>query len=70
MRGPSSEALGIDFVSSQEALNTSTPMGKGMFTIIGAMAELERNEIRERVMAGLEYARRAWREEREGGRSP
>jgi DNA invertase Pin-like site-specific DNA recombinase len=45
-------------------------MGKGMFTIIGAMAELERNEIRERVMAGLEYARRAWREEREGGRSP
>lgn len=32
-------------------------MGKAMFTIIGAMAELERNVIRERVMAGLEYAR-------------
>jgi putative DNA-invertase from lambdoid prophage Rac len=28
-----------------------------MFTIIGAMAELERNVIRERVVAGLEYAR-------------
>jgi hypothetical protein len=44
--------LGIDFVSSQEALDTSTPMGKAMFTIIGAMAELERNVIRERIVAG------------------
>jgi DNA invertase Pin-like site-specific DNA recombinase len=35
--------VGINFVSSQEALDTSTPMGKAMFTIIGAMAELERN---------------------------
>lgn len=51
-------ALGIDFVSCQEALDTSTPMGKAMFTIIGAMAELERNVIRERVVAGIEYARR------------
>jgi DNA invertase Pin-like site-specific DNA recombinase len=51
-------ALGIDFISSQEALDTSTPMGKAMFTIIGAMAELERNVIRERVVAGMEYARR------------
>jgi DNA invertase Pin-like site-specific DNA recombinase len=50
-------ALGIDFVSSQEALDTSTPMGKAMFTIIGAMAELERNVIRERVVAGIEHAR-------------
>jgi DNA invertase Pin-like site-specific DNA recombinase len=49
--------LGIDFVSAQEALDTSTPMGKAMFTIIGAMAELERNVIRERVIAGLEHAR-------------
>jgi DNA invertase Pin-like site-specific DNA recombinase len=50
-------ALGIDFVSHQEALDTSTPMGKAMFTIIAAMAELERSIIRERVVAGLEYAR-------------
>jgi DNA invertase Pin-like site-specific DNA recombinase len=49
--------LGIDFVSSQEALDTSTPMGKAMFTIIGAMAELERNVIRERIVAGLDHAR-------------
>jgi DNA invertase Pin-like site-specific DNA recombinase len=51
-------ALGIDFVSHQEALDSSTPLGKAMFTIIGAMAELERNIIRERVLAGLEHARR------------
>jgi DNA invertase Pin-like site-specific DNA recombinase len=51
-------ALGVDFISCQEALDTSTPMGKAMFTIIGAMAELERNVIRERVAAGMEYARR------------
>ena len=50
-------SLGIDFVSHQEALDTSTPMGRAMFTIIAAMAELERSVIRERVVAGLEYAR-------------
>ena len=50
-------SLKIDFVSQQEALDTSTPIGKAMFTIIAAMAELERNVIRERVRAGLEYAR-------------
>jgi DNA invertase Pin-like site-specific DNA recombinase len=51
-------SLRIDFVSCQEALDTSTPMGKAMFTVIAAMAELERNMIRERVMAGLDYAQR------------
>ena len=51
-------SLGIDFVSHQEALDTSTPMGKAMFTVIAAMAELERSVIRERVVAGLEYAPR------------
>jgi DNA invertase Pin-like site-specific DNA recombinase len=50
--------LGIDFISHQEALDTSTPMGKAMFTIIAAMAELERSIITERVVAGLEHARR------------
>jgi DNA invertase Pin-like site-specific DNA recombinase len=38
--------LGIEFISHQEALDTSTPMGKAMFTIIAAMAELERSVIR------------------------
>ena len=50
-------SFGIDFVSSQEALDTSTPMGKAMFTIIGALAELERNVIRERIAAGMEHAK-------------
>ncbi len=47
-------SLRIDFVSHQESLDTSTPMGKATFTIIAAMAELERNVIKERVRAGLE----------------
>jgi DNA invertase Pin-like site-specific DNA recombinase len=51
-------ALGINFISHQEALDTSTPMGKAMFTIIAAMAELERSIIRERVVSGLDHARR------------
>jgi DNA invertase Pin-like site-specific DNA recombinase len=50
-------SLEIDFISHQEALDTSTPMGRAMFTIIAAMAELERDVIRERTAAGLEYAR-------------
>src|ERR1051325_4626189 len=48
-------SLNIDFVSHQEALDTSTPMAKAMFTVIAAMAELERSVIRERVTAGLNY---------------
>jgi DNA invertase Pin-like site-specific DNA recombinase len=49
--------LGIDSVSHQGALDTSTPMGKAMFTVIAAMAELERDVIRERVVVGLHHAR-------------
>ena len=48
--------LGIDFVSHQESLDTSTPTGKVTFTIIAAMAELERSVSRERVVAGLHDA--------------
>lgn len=50
-------SLNIEFVSLQEQLDTSTPIGQAMFTIIGAMAQLERDIIRERVKAGLEHAR-------------
>ena len=50
-------SLGIDFVSCRESLDTSAPMGKAMFTIIAALAELERGVIQERVISGLEYAR-------------
>ena len=41
----------------QEALETSTPMGRAMLTIIAVTAELERDVIRERTTAGFEYAR-------------
>src|SRR5262249_12143246 len=50
-------SLHIGFVSLQEQLDTSTPIGQAMFTIIGAMAQLERDIIRERVIAGLERAK-------------
>ncbi len=50
-------SLNVAFVSLQEQLDTSTPIGQAMFTIIGAMAQLERDIIRERVVAGLARAR-------------
>ncbi len=50
-------ALGIAFVSLSESLDTSTPAGKMVFTILGAVAELERSLIVERVKAGLRNAR-------------
>src|SRR5499433_3260761 len=50
--------LGIDFVSLSESIDTSTPMGKMIFTVLGAVAELERNLIRERVYMGLYRARK------------
>src|SRR2546425_413740 len=54
-------ALGIDFVSLNESIDTRTPMGKMVFTVIGAVAELERALIRERVVMGLDRVRRAGR---------
>jgi|SRR5579859_7221722 len=50
-------ALGIGFVSLSEALDTSTPTGRMIFTVLGAVAELERSLIAERVRAGLRNAR-------------
>lgn len=50
-------SLDVGFVSLQEQLDTATPIGHAMFTIIGAMAQLERDIIRERVKAGLEHAK-------------
>jgi DNA invertase Pin-like site-specific DNA recombinase len=52
------QVLGIHFISLNESIDTSTPMGKLVFTILGAVADLERNITRERVMAGLDRARK------------
>src|ERR1019366_519304 len=51
-------ALGIDFVSLKETIDTSTPTGKMVFTVLAAVAELERCTIRERVIAGQKAAKR------------
>jgi DNA invertase Pin-like site-specific DNA recombinase len=50
------QALGIEFVSLTEGVDTSKPMGKMVFTVLGAVAELERSLIVERVKAGLRNA--------------
>ena len=50
------KALGIDFVSFSEQMDTSTPAGKMVFTVLGAVAELERSLIVERVKAGMRNA--------------
>ena len=49
--------LGIDFVSFQENIDTASPLGSAIFTIISAVAQLERDIIAERVKAGLRRAR-------------
>ena len=47
------ESLGIAFISLKESLDLTTPAGRLMFGIISAMAEFERDLIRERVRAGI-----------------
>lgn len=49
--------LNIRFVSVQDQIDTTSPMGKAMFTLIGAMAELESSLISERVTAGMMAAK-------------
>ena len=51
------QALGVDFVSLTEAIDSSTPAGKMVYTVLGAVAELERSLTVERVKAGLRNAR-------------
>ncbi len=50
-------SYGVAFVSFRDNLDLSTPSGRLMFQIIGAMAEFERSLIQERVKAGLRNAR-------------
>jgi len=49
--------LGIDFISYQENIDTSSPLGEAIFTIISAISKLERDIIAERVKGGLCKAR-------------
>jgi DNA invertase Pin-like site-specific DNA recombinase len=52
------DAYGVTFASLKDNLDLSTPSGRLMFQIVGAMAEFERALIQERVKAGLDNARR------------
>lgn len=49
--------LGIDFISYRENIDSTSPMGKAMFTIISAMAELEKSLITSRIKSGLRTAK-------------
>lgn len=55
--GDKLEAMHVHLRSLTEALNTSTATGRLLFQVLGALAEFERNLIRERTMAGLRAAR-------------
>jgi DNA invertase Pin-like site-specific DNA recombinase len=51
------QVLGVAFVSLAEGIDATTPAGKLQMHILGAIAEFERERIRERVLAGLQRAR-------------
>jgi len=50
-------AVGVGFVSLSEGIDATTPAGRLQLHVLGAIAEFERDRIRERVLAGLERAR-------------
>jgi len=50
------EALGVDLVVLDQAVDTTTPAGRLLFHVLSAIAEFERDLIRERVVAGLRHA--------------
>jgi DNA invertase Pin-like site-specific DNA recombinase len=50
------EACGVDLYLDQQAIDTTTPMGKLVFQVAGAFAEFERTMIRQRVKADLKRA--------------
>jgi DNA invertase Pin-like site-specific DNA recombinase len=55
------EALGIDLIVPGQSIDTSTPTGRLLFNVLGAIAEFERDLIRERVVAGMKAAKRRGR---------
>jgi DNA invertase Pin-like site-specific DNA recombinase len=57
----------VQFVSIQDNIDTSTPMGRFFFRVMASLAELERDIISDRTKAGLESARARGRN---GGRPP
>jgi DNA invertase Pin-like site-specific DNA recombinase len=52
-------SLGVDLVSLKQAVDTTLPAGRLTFQVLGAVAEFEREMLRERVRSGMAQARRA-----------
>jgi DNA invertase Pin-like site-specific DNA recombinase len=57
--GEECQFLGVDLFSLKQNIDTTLPAGRLTFQILGAVAELERELLRERVKAGMAQARRA-----------
>src|ERR1700722_5281734 len=57
--GEECRSLGVDLVSLRQNIDTTLPAGRLTFQILGAVAEFERELLRERVKAGMAQARRA-----------
>jgi len=53
------EALGVDLVATEQTVDTTTPAGRLLFAVLGAIAEFERGLIRERVLSGVRRAKAA-----------
>ena len=51
------ELHGVQFISLTEGMDTTTPLGRLLYSIVGSLAEFERSMIGERTRAGLEHAR-------------
>ena len=51
-------AKGVQFYSQKESIDTTTPQGKFMLTVFASMAELERDQIRQRQQEGIAIAKR------------
>lgn len=51
------QAKGVSVISKREGFDLGTPMGKAMLTMLAAVAELERSNIKARQMAGIERAK-------------
>ena len=53
------EALGVKFIATRDQVDLTTPAGRLFIQILGSLAEFERELIRERVLLGLDHARRS-----------
>lgn len=51
------QSKGVSIISLREGFDLNTPIGKAMLTMLAAMAEIERSNIRERQMAGIRRAK-------------